>query len=193
MRRTAVLLLVPFVSFPICSSSLRAQQPQRIFNNYWQQLARVSSVDAARAVPRPQMATAKSDSLVAAGLLELRSYELTLDRTHYMVGTQALQRSIADAPDDAWAHYALGAMLARGPDVRSHEFAESNAYVVKKASDARVRAPRELSRALELNPSLDAAAFELATLALDLGDPPLIRSTLDLLDDSARVNKGKAY
>src|SRR4051812_12720873 len=127
MRRLVALLFIPLVSF---STSLRAQQPQHIFNNYWQQLARASSVDAARALARPRLATARSDSLVANGLLELRSYELTLDRTHAMIGTQMLQRAIADAPDDAWAHYALGTMLARGPDLRSHDFAESNAYIV---------------------------------------------------------------
>jgi hypothetical protein len=138
---------------------------------YWQTLGTTRSVGEARAVPRPSNGPAWRDGDIGAALLKFREYELTFDRTAALEATRGLERVLDRTPKDAFVHYALGTVLARGPDTRARPYAERAVYsIFSKGTLAAMHAPRELEEALRLDPSLEAAAIELGQLAIDFAD-----------------------
>ena len=182
MRRTAALLL-GLAGVP---QTGRAQEP---LAGYWSALETASSVSELANVPVPELEG--NGAAIAAALREVRRYELERDRTIALVAQRDLERATRSG-QDAWAHFALGVALARGPDVRAVIGDDPASYVVWRHSNAAARAPRELKRALELDPRLDAAAYALAELALDLGDVPLLQNALRALDRESRRSDARA-
>ncbi|HSJ13626.1 MAG TPA: hypothetical protein VK939_04370 [Longimicrobiales bacterium] len=150
------------------AAEVGAQQPAE---QYWRELQRAASASEARSLTPPSAL----DGHVARGMLHGRLYELTRDRSEAYRGRRLLERATARLRDDAGAHFALGVLLARGPDARQRPFADADAMFVDPYSLAYAGALRALERALDLEPRLEAAAEELIRLGLDSHDPALAR------------------
>jgi hypothetical protein len=186
-----------FYAAPFYASAASAQTPtrsadKRDLTGYWRDVSTAQSTAELVNLARPPIPEPPLDSTLLTSIRRIRQYELTLDKTDAYLAVRDLLKLVEKAPDNAWAHFALGAMLARGPDIRSRDFAESNAYQPQTYSLAAERAPKELMRALELDPYMDAAAMELGNLALDLGKPELIRNAIDQLTANGRSNNPRS-
>lgn len=96
----------------------------------------------------------------------MRRYELQFRRVDSYEAARAFRRVLRRQPDLACAHYGLGRTLARGPDalVRLGDGPLDHGPV--PYSLAARQAPRELTRALELDSALVEAAAELYRLAV---------------------------
>ncbi len=77
---------------------------------FWDALHAAPTLSAANSVTRPAAASSAQQRLID-GMLRLRTYELTFDRTDALVATRALEEAVERAPKDPWARYALGAAL----------------------------------------------------------------------------------
>ncbi len=174
-----MLFLTLAITWATSTLASRLAAQDRGLAQYWDALSVTRSITEAHAVPRPVNTTRNRDGDIAEGILKLREYELTYDRTTALVAIRGLQRVVERMPKDAWAHFALGAALARGPDVKQRPYAERTVYVVfSKGTLAALHAPRELKRALELDPSLELAAIELGQLAIDFTDGEMAKEAL---------------
>jgi hypothetical protein len=171
------------------AASLHAQEPD--YATYWARLSDARSVDQISSIPRPDADT-RADRFTIDGLQRLRKYELTTDRTDALVAIQNLRRAVEIRPDDAWAHYAYGAALARGSDLRMRPYAQRTSYKPGIYSLAASHAPDELLRAIELDPNLDAAILELAYVALDLTDVKLMNRARALLASDRLADDARA-
>lgn len=136
---------------------------------YWSGLESAGSADEAESVPVPH----DLDRDLALGMLQGRVYELTGRRSAAYRGRGLLERAVARNRSDAWTHFALGALLARGPDARQREREDRAAMFVDEHSLAFGGAVRALRGALERDPELTAAAEELIRLGLDSRDAVL--------------------
>lgn len=181
MRRIAFLLSV-LAATALSPSRVAAQE----LGGYWQALESASS---AAQLPSPHAAP---DSAVALGLYLLRRYELERDRTDAFVARSRLERLLEREPRNSWAHFALGALLARGPDVRVALGDDAAAYVTWQQSNAVLNAPRHLRKALQLQPSLHEAAFVLARFALDQGNRKLMGEVVHDLTRAGRDTMTRA-
>ena len=178
-----MLLRMLFIAVPFLTGAM--QTPARPIAAYWKAVSAARSVADAHAVPKPANSAKLRDGDIAEGLLKLREYELTFDKTAAFMATRTLEKVVDRTPNDPWAHYALGATLARGPDVRVRTFAERTAYsVFSKGSLAALNAPRRLADALRLDPSFELAAIEYATLAIDYNERELMDSAAARLSSS---------
>jgi hypothetical protein len=157
---------------------------------YWDALEAARTLAAVVAVRRPELTDPHAD--VAEGLLRLRRYELTLDNNEIFHGRRLLERAVARAPGDAWAHFALGAMLVRGPDSRIVKGDDPAKYVVSAFSLATLQAPRMLRRALELQPTLHHTAYVFAQYALDIGTQKLLEEAVQMLEQDGRARVPRA-
>jgi hypothetical protein len=184
----ALLIFLLAASVP---PAVRAQQPHSL-SDYWNLLSAPATTAEVLAVPLPPYRPGSADSLIVSGLQQLRLYEVALDRSDAFIAARTLERAVDAAPSDPWSHFALGVMLARGPDVRARAFAGHDAYLPQRNSNAAARAPRELRRALDLDPAMDAAALAFGQLALDLRDARLMHDALEVLTAPPRQTNGAA-
>jgi hypothetical protein len=173
MKRCAFLLLL------VVSAPATAQQP---LAEFWQRLETASSLSELHSL-NP---AAAAEPQVAEGLLQLRRYEFSRDRSEALISRSKLERE-TQRNASAWAHFALGVSLARGPDLRVVVGDDPDAYFATPHSNAAKQAPRALKRALALDPTLHEAAFALAELALDLGDRDLLDDAQKALNEPARA------
>jgi hypothetical protein len=151
-------------------------------SRYWSAIRATSTAAELAAVPFPELKRPLAD--VAEGLLRLRRFEIGGSQLEAARGRRQLEVTARRHPDVAWAHFALGLLLARGPDVREAQGdvdRAASAYVVRRHSLAAAQAPRSLRRALELEPRLHDAAHAFGDFALDVGTPGLLTEALQLL------------
>jgi tetratricopeptide (TPR) repeat protein len=156
-------------------------------SRYWSAIRTMSMAEELAAVPFPELERPLRD--VAEGLLRLRRFEISGSQAEAARGRRQLELTARRNPDIAWAHFALGLLLARGPDVREaqgHTDRAASAYVVRRHSMAAAQAPRSLRRALELEPRLHDAARAFGDLALDVGTLGLLTEALELLSAHGR-------
>ena len=172
-------------------AAAQGQDAPASVGEYWEALA-LAPTEAAAAQVRSPHATSQSEQRMVEGLLRLRRYELTLDRSQVTTAISLLRRAAEQRPMDPWAHYALGLALARGSDMRQRPFVQQSAYRPGIYSNAASQAPKALRRALELDSTFDAAALELAEVALDIGDTGLLREATDVLQQNNRLNRADA-
>ncbi|MGH7468474.1 MAG: GWxTD domain-containing protein [Longimicrobiales bacterium] len=130
----------------------------------------------------------ESAVLSERGLILLRLFELTGRNGDGDDARECFERLLRSEPDNAWAHFGLGLALAGGPGVRvptpggvldGFVLGQSLAEVAKL--DPRSRAGRQFLKALELDPTLAAAAVELAELALLSRNKDLLQRSHDVL------------
>ena len=161
-------MLAPIIALLVMSAPLRAQTVD--LAGFWNMVEAQSIGDAPAVLPLGDSVSRD----VARGLLMVREHELTNSRPVSVRAVSMLERIVERNPDHAWANFALGAALARGPDVHVRWVDNGVTYnTYKRFSNAAVRAPRFLRRALELDPGLTAAAIELSRLANNLDDAAL--------------------
>ena len=166
---------------PALPAQIHAQEP---IARYWSALENASTVDELARVEPPSLASEHAG--IAPSLRAVRLYELERDRTVALIARRDLE-NLVDRTRSAWAHFALGVALARGPDLRHVIGADPDMYVAWEYSNAALRAPRELRRALELDATLHPAAHALAELALDLGHEQLLKESLAALSHESRA------
>jgi GWxTD domain-containing protein len=124
-------------------------------------------------LPTPGGATS-ADPIIERGLIRIRIYELTRDRTDGELAKETFERGAERFADVVWVHYGLAMALAGSPEIRlsgglleSVTIGQSLAEILGK--DPRSRARVAAKRALELDASFSAAAVLLAALALEDG------------------------
>jgi hypothetical protein len=111
---------------------------------------------------------------------QMRRYELRFQRVDSYEAATAFRRILRRQPRLACAHYGLGRTLARGPDAFVRLGDGARDYGPVPYSLAAAQAPRELRRALELDPTLVEAAHELLRLAAELRYEPVTRAALEI-------------
>jgi hypothetical protein len=156
-------------------------------SRYWATIRTAATSEELAAVPFPDLQQPLDE--IAEGLLRLRRYEISGSQTEAARGRRQLELTARRNPDMAWAHLALGLLLARGPDVREvqgHIDRAASAYVVRRHSLAAAHAPRSLRRALELEPRLHEAARVFGEFALDVGTYGLLTEALEFLSAHGR-------
>src|SRR3954468_1770299 len=92
----------------IVSRGTTAAQTSHTFPQYWDAISAAKSIPAALQVAPPEPKTL--DDPLVHGIVELRTYELTYDRTQALKATRDLEIAVEHDPSNAWAHFALGAM-----------------------------------------------------------------------------------
>jgi GWxTD domain-containing protein len=164
MHRHAALLLLALL-LPL---SAHAQDYSALRDS----LLAVDDTIALRAALPPRPDRADAATLVRAGLLELRLYEITARPERARHARDRFGRARDRAPDLAWAHY--GWALAMLPEVDqpvgSMELVTLDAFNEVLGIDPRSRARRALERAVRLDPELTEAAALLARLAEETRD-----------------------
>ena len=115
-----------------------------------------------------------AERLLRSGLAALRLFELERDPSDADVSRKLLERAVERAPGWAWAHYGLGAALARGPELRPGGVLRGvvtvQAFAEIFGADPAARAYRSLRKAIELDPLMVPALVELSELALHTGE-----------------------
>ncbi len=159
---------------------------------YWRELQQATTPAALARVHPPAAIRRGIDVDVVRALALVRHYDLTYNTADAHEAVRVLRRAVAASSADAWAHFGLGVALARGPDLRVRAYADRSIYFVDPHSRAAADAAPELRRALELDASLDAAALELGSLALDLGDAKLMHEAARALGTPRRRLNGPA-
>jgi hypothetical protein len=162
-RFTPVLLLLLLPPLPA-----RAQD----FSVVRDSLAGVRDTLALRAALPRDLRGADAATLVRAGLLELRLYELTAERDRAKRSRARFDRARDVAPGVAWGHYgwALAMLPEIGRPVGSMELVTLDALNEVLGVDPRSRARRALETAVRLDPGLTDAAVLLARLAEETRD-----------------------
>jgi hypothetical protein len=126
MKIPCRFILITFLAAPaMCAARVSAQSPD--FTDYWKALVQAPTAQAALQVPAPVTDNVPAKEIVG-GLQRLRKYEFTMDRTDALVAASHLERAVRLSPNDAWAHYALGAALARGSDMRMRPYDQMSSY-----------------------------------------------------------------
>ena len=162
------LLIVLVALLPGVSPRVAAAQHPAA--TYWESLQRARTAGAVESVRVPDGLDAK----LARGMRHGRTYELTGRRGEAYRGRALLEAVVARRQADPWAHFALGALLARGPDARQRAPGDAGRHFVDEYSLAYGDALKALRRALELDPGHAPAAQELVELGLDARDRQLV-------------------
>lgn len=183
MRR----IILPLVLVALLPSSARAQRVH--LDSVRQALAVAVSVPELR---QRESSLARSTDLPGAalerGLVLIRLYELTREEQDAEAAREAFQAVLRQDSSIAYAHFGLGLALLRGPGALGDPprgFILDDVLAAARGRDPMSLAGRAFVRALELDPTFEAAALELAEVALERGEREGLLRARDLL---ARFN-----
>ncbi|MEX0890799.1 MAG: GWxTD domain-containing protein [Gemmatimonadota bacterium] len=122
------------------------------------------------------------------GLVLIRLYELTLDEHDAEAARAAFEEVLRQDSSIAYAHFGLGLALLKGPGGEGDAprgFILDDVLAEARGRDPMSLAGHSFARALELDPTFEQAALELAHVALERGERDGLLRARDLL---ARFN-----
>lgn len=138
-------------------------------------LRSIGSVDQLRgmlALRASRTAEKSPVSLTERGLVALRLFDLTSEKSHSKLAQESFKQALKRQPGYGWAHYGLGLAYAYGPDAHPEKLGWRAAFVLDDVlanitgDDVRSRAHREFVKAVVAEPPVARAAEELAENAL---------------------------
>ena len=157
-------------------------------------VAAVTDIDVLRRIAAGPPVSATADP-IAQGLARLRLWTLTAEKSAAARARDAFEDASRRDPRDAWAWYGIGRTWAEGPEATGPipAIVLVEAFEAALGLDARSRAIRAFTRALDIDTAFTPAAVALVPLAVEKRDRGALakaQATLALAEREGRFETG---